>query len=170
MLSHSTLSDLMDCSPPGPSVHGTSQGRILEWVAVPSSRGSSRPKDRTQVSCMFCTEPRGKAGWVAPNSQTAQTFCLCDPPHSRGPLKHKHLGGSPPLHRGPHHAPPLQEVHGCPARTQGSLRRALRWSVAVTNISQTHRDVRGTSRCLPVPRREGMGVDSYWTPMTPVLG
>ena len=40
----------MDCSPPGSSVHGILQARILEWVAMPSSRGSSRPRDRTQVS------------------------------------------------------------------------------------------------------------------------
>ena len=35
--------DLLDCSPPGSSVHGILQERILEWVALPSSRGSSRP-------------------------------------------------------------------------------------------------------------------------------
>ena len=39
-----TLCDTMDCSPPGSSVHGVLQARILEWVAVPSSRESSRPK------------------------------------------------------------------------------------------------------------------------------
>ena len=44
------LCDPMDCSPPGSSVRGILQERILEWVAVPSSRGSSRPRDRTQVS------------------------------------------------------------------------------------------------------------------------
>ena len=44
------LCDLMDCSPPGPFVHGILQARILEWVAVPSSRGSSWPRDRIQVS------------------------------------------------------------------------------------------------------------------------
>ena len=38
-----TLWDTMDCSPPGSSVHGILQARILEWVAVPSSRGSSKP-------------------------------------------------------------------------------------------------------------------------------
>ena len=38
----------MDCSPPGASVHGILQARILEWVAMPSSRGSSQPRDRTQ--------------------------------------------------------------------------------------------------------------------------
>ena len=44
-----TLCDPMDCSLPGSSVHGISQARILEWVAMPFSRGSSR--DGTQVSC-----------------------------------------------------------------------------------------------------------------------
>ena len=40
----------MDCSPPGSSVHGILQARILEWVAMPSSRGSSQPRDQTQFS------------------------------------------------------------------------------------------------------------------------
>ena len=39
----------MDCSPPGSSVHGILQTRIPEWVAVPSSGGSSRPRDGTCV-------------------------------------------------------------------------------------------------------------------------
>ena len=39
----------MDCSPPGSSVHGVLQGRILEWVVMPSSRGSSQPRDRTHI-------------------------------------------------------------------------------------------------------------------------
>ena len=45
-----TLWDPMDCSPPGSSVHGLLQARTLEWFAMPSSRGSSRPRDQTQVS------------------------------------------------------------------------------------------------------------------------
>ena len=45
-----TLCDPMDCNPTGSSVHGILQERILEWVAMPSSRGSSWPRDRTQVS------------------------------------------------------------------------------------------------------------------------
>ena len=43
-----TLCDHMDCSPPGSSVHGISQARILECVGISSSRGSSRPRDQTQ--------------------------------------------------------------------------------------------------------------------------
>ena len=46
------------CSPPGSSVHGIFQARVLEWVAISFSRGSSRPRDWTRVSCIvdrcFC--------------------------------------------------------------------------------------------------------------------
>ena len=45
-----TLCNPMDCSLPGSSAHGILQARILEWVAMPSSRGSSQPRDQTQVS------------------------------------------------------------------------------------------------------------------------
>ena len=45
-----TLCDLMDCSLPGSSVTGISQVRILEWVAISFSRGSSQPRDPTHVS------------------------------------------------------------------------------------------------------------------------
>ena len=40
----------MDCSPPGSCVHGILQARVLEWIAMPSSRGSSQPRDHSQVS------------------------------------------------------------------------------------------------------------------------
>ena len=48
----STLPDLMDCSLPGFSVHWIFQARVLEWIAISFSRGSSWPRDRTQVSCI----------------------------------------------------------------------------------------------------------------------
>ena len=47
-----TLCDPMDCSLPGFSVHGILQARILEWVTISFSRGSSRPRDQTRVSCI----------------------------------------------------------------------------------------------------------------------
>ena len=50
--SYPTLCDPVDCSPPGSSVHGILQARILEWVSISFSRGSSLPRDRTQVSCI----------------------------------------------------------------------------------------------------------------------
>ena len=49
-----TLCDPMDCSLPGSSVHAILQTRILEWVSMPSSRGPSRPRDWTCVSCVSC--------------------------------------------------------------------------------------------------------------------
>ena len=45
-----TLCDPVDCSPPGSSVRGILQVRILEWVAISSSRGSSRPRDQAHIS------------------------------------------------------------------------------------------------------------------------
>ena len=47
-----TLCDPMDCSPPGFSVRGILQARVLEWIAIPFSIGTSQPRDRTLVSCI----------------------------------------------------------------------------------------------------------------------
>ena len=47
-----TLCNTMDCSPPDFSVHGIIQARILEWITISSSRGSSWPRDWTHVSCI----------------------------------------------------------------------------------------------------------------------
>ena len=49
-----TLCNSMGCIPLGSSVQGIFQARILEWVAISSSMGSSQPKDRTHVSCISC--------------------------------------------------------------------------------------------------------------------
>ena len=63
-----TLCDPMDCNLPGSSVHGIFQARVLEWVAISFSRGSSRPRDWTWVSC------------IESESEVAQSRpTLCDP-------------------------------------------------------------------------------------------
>ena len=49
-----TLCDPLDCSPPCSSVHGILQARVLEWVAISSSRGSSQPRDQNSISYVFC--------------------------------------------------------------------------------------------------------------------
>ena len=49
----------MDCSLPSSSVHGIFQARILEWVAISCSRGSSCPRDQTWVPCIASSEPPG---------------------------------------------------------------------------------------------------------------
>ena len=70
-----TLCSPRDCSPPGSSVHGILQARTLEWVAMPSARASSRPRDQTRISFtesgLFPSEvprPRtcGPTGFSAP--------------------------------------------------------------------------------------------------------
>ena len=50
----STLCHPINCRPPGSSVRGILQARILEWVLMPSSRGSSYPRDQTHISCGSC--------------------------------------------------------------------------------------------------------------------
>ena len=59
-----TLWDPVDCSLPGSSIHGIFKARILEWVAISFFRGSSQPRDQTQVSCIttdtLLSEPPGK--------------------------------------------------------------------------------------------------------------
>ena len=52
-----TLCDPMDCKAPGSSVCGIHPVRILEWVAMPSSRGSSRPRDGTDEVPSYFTSP-----------------------------------------------------------------------------------------------------------------
>ena len=46
--------DPKDCSPPVSSIQGVSQERILEWIFISSSTGSSKPRDKTRVSCVSC--------------------------------------------------------------------------------------------------------------------
>ena len=59
-----TLCDLMSCSPPGSSVHGISQTRILKWVPISFSRGFSSPRGQALISVTWAdslpSEPPGK--------------------------------------------------------------------------------------------------------------
>ena len=66
-----TLCDPVDCSLPGSSVHEILQARILEWVAMPSSRGSSQPRGRTHFSCGSWT-----AGRFLTAGPSGKPFCL----------------------------------------------------------------------------------------------
>ena len=78
----------MDSSPPGFSVHGILQTRIPEWVVVPSFRGSSPPRDRTQVSYIYLHWQMGSLPLVPPgkprqnmginylNAHTTATFLV----------------------------------------------------------------------------------------------
>ena len=71
-----TLCNARNYSPLGSFVHGVPQARILEWVAISSSRGSSRPRDRNQFSCItgrrFTTEPQGRPSLQQERKKTPQ--------------------------------------------------------------------------------------------------
>ena len=79
--------DLLNCTAPGFSVHGISQARILEWVAISFSRGSSQPRDWSHLSCIvgrfFTTEPDSfpleGPTCVISSVQLLSHIQLCDP-------------------------------------------------------------------------------------------
>ena len=73
-----TLCDPVDCSPPGSSVHGILQARILEWVAISFSRGSSQPRDQTHVSRIAgrCLSSNLPSGHNITSGRTVQRFPL----------------------------------------------------------------------------------------------
>ena len=76
-VSCSVVSDSLwshDCSPPGFSVHGILQTRILEWVVISFTRGSSQPRDWTQVSCMQADSLQS-----GPPGKPPVYECLIDP-------------------------------------------------------------------------------------------
>ena len=88
----SDFCDHMDCSLPGFSVHGILQARILEWFAIPFSRGSSWLKDWTQTSCItdriftIWATTEALEAWAAAAAKSHQLcLTLCDP-----------IDGSPP--------------------------------------------------------------------------
>ena len=66
----STLLDPVDCCPPGSSVHGIFPARIMEWIAISSSRGSTWPKDWSCVSCISCIGRRILYPWA-----TSEVLC-----------------------------------------------------------------------------------------------
>ena len=70
-----TLWDPTDCSPPGSSVHGILQARILEWVAIPFSRGSSHPGMEPMSLCLLHWQA-GSLPLVPPGKPILQTRCL----------------------------------------------------------------------------------------------
>ena len=96
--------NFMDYSAPGYSVHGISQARILEGVAISFSRGSSWPRDSTWVSCLagrfFTAEPLGKPYWLCCCSVNQLCLTLCNPMDCSTP-------GFPVLH---HHLE-LNQIH-----------------------------------------------------------
>ena len=76
-----TLCSPIDCSPLGSSVHGTLQARIREWVAMPSSRRYSKPRDQIHICFHFLNCRRTSLSTESPQFSSVAQLCqtLCDP-------------------------------------------------------------------------------------------
>ena len=81
LMSVCSHSQIMGCSPAGSSVHGILQARLLEWVTMPSSRGSSQPRVQTRVSCIAAdslpSQPPGKLQNYLRLSSICRGLSLC---------------------------------------------------------------------------------------------
>ena len=146
------LFDSMDCSLPGSSVHGVFQARILEWVAISYSRGSSQPRDRTSLSCVSCiaggyfaTEPPRKPYAAAKSLKLCLT--LCYPTDGRPP-------GSP--------VPGILQ-----ARTLEwvaiSFSNAWKWKVKVKSLSCVQPPATLWTAASQAPRSMGFSRQEYWS-------
>ena len=74
--SYLTLCNPMDCSPSGSSVHGILQAWMLEWVATPFCRRSSRPRDGTQGTQGSCIAGGFFTFWATREAQSTSTYCV----------------------------------------------------------------------------------------------
>ena len=102
-----TLCNPMDCSPPVSSIHRIFKARILEWIAMPSSRGHSLPRDRSGLSCI-----------------TGRFFTYLSH-HGSPPAKHTKMlaDSNQPCHTG------TRWLHGNPALCLSSWTVASYWSL-----------------------------------------
>ena len=152
-----TLFNSMDCSLPGSSVLGILQARILEWVAIPFSRGSFQPRDWTQV---FCISGRSFTIWATrkyilhiPAAAAAKSFqsclTLCDP-----------IEGSPPdsLIPGILQARTLKWV-------AISFSNAWRWKVKVKPLSRVQLLATPWTAAHQAPLSMGFSRQEYWSGM-----
>ena len=137
----------MNCTLPGSSVHGISQARILEWVAISYSKGSSQPRDRSCISCsgrgvLYPWTPRG-----APTKSTQTCFHTVVSAGGHGNrmfMTHVQVQLASE-HRGETNAfPPPADVHWGHGRLQAQCCRCNQNRHALCS----HRALRGRGRCL----------------------
>ena len=166
-LSYVWLYDFLNCSPPGSSVCGITQARMLEWVAIPFSRESSRPRDPTPVSCNSCIARQILCACMCMYIYT-HTFVniyasaakllqscptLCDP-----------IDSSPP--GSPVPGIPLP-VLGLQARTLEwvaiSFSNAWKWKVKVKSLSRVWLFATPWTAAHQAPPSMGFSRQEYWT-------
>ena len=144
-----TLCDPMDWSPPGSSVHGMLQARILEWVAISSSRGSSQPRDRIphllhwQEGSLPLVPPRKpKNPGRSVNLSICQRLYLLE--------AGKHSWGAMPVRVVSHPLPPLPNFRS-PADLHQISHFVLKMYIKIVIKKQATTDTQ-TCTCLPPVR------------------
>ena len=127
----STFCNPVDCSPPGSTVHGILRARILEWVAMPSSKGSSRPRDWTHIYLHWQTGSLPLAAPRKPLILSAFINCFMKMTSTADPGRESAEPGSGVVGLG--ESGP-QSQHGgqwggweCSSRRQHMNRRAVMW-------------------------------------------
>ena len=129
-----TLCDPIDCNPPGSSVRGISQSRILEWVAIFFSRGSSPPRDRAHVSYIrrrVLYHWATRNGWVV-LTQSCPALCGhvdCSLPGSsvHGVLQRECWSEQPFLSPGDFPDPGLEPASSVPPTLAGGFHHCTAW-------------------------------------------
>ena len=148
-----TLCDPMDCSPPGSSIHGIFRSRILEWVAISSSRGSSQPRDWTCVSC---------AGrWILYHWATREALF-----HTATAAKS--LQSCPTLWNSRDGSPPGSPIPGIlQARTLEwvaiSFSNAWKWKVKVKSLCRVRLLATPWTAAYQAPSPMGFSRQEYWS-------
>ena len=140
-----TLCNPMDCCPPGIYVPGVLQARILEWIAIPFSRGSSRPRNQTLVSCIV---GRLFTIWATAAAKLLQSCpTLCDP-----------IDGSPPGSSIPGilKAESLEWV-------AISFSNAWKWKVKVKSLSRVRLLAAPWTAAYQAPPFMGFSRQKYWS-------
>ena len=149
-----TLCNPTDCSPPGSSVHGTLQARILEWVAMPSSRGFPQPRDWAQVSCIagrFFAIWATRGDRIPPAATAAKSLQSC-------PTLCYPIDGSPP-------GSPVPGI--LQARTLEwvaiSFSNAWKWKVKVKLLSRVRLLATPWTAAYQTPPSMGFSRQEYWS-------
>ena len=128
----------MDCSLPGSSVHGILQARILEWVAISFSRGSSQPRDWTRVSFLAAAPAAKSLQWC---------LTLCDPRDGSPP-------GSP--------VPGILQVRTL-EWVAISFSNAWKWKVKVKSLSCVQPSAAPWTAAFQAPPSMRFSRQEYWS-------
>ena len=145
--------DPLDCSLPGSSVHGILQERILDWVVMPSPRGSSWPRDWTQVSCIAGSLLNN---WT--NREAASMYYAAAKSRQLCPTLCNPIDGSPP-------GSPVPGI--LQARTLEwvaiSFSNAWKWKVKVKSLSRVRLLATPWTAAYQAPPSMGFSRQEYWS-------